>query len=599
MELPEKELKIRCRDVGASFLEVNNTVKKAIWNPIHRYDASIVVLTSDNVLRSFDLIKSYETPDQEIPLTSKPTGENTFDMTFDDFEAVSIAFGTSSDPRGRLTLYVLSREGDIYALCPFVPSSFVLTQRELEDLFDSAVASEYEYRHGEISEMVVRKHYKNQLDWSSDVWKQASTSVVETRQSIDDGSFEEYYVLESPKDLNTSRLAPSLQGPFSLNPYPEEFYYTEGVDIATIDNGACTIVCTTYSNGSILIAAQLHSVDMNWSVSEVSLDLSLVVIESVVLQEVVDFKLPSGSLKPTISVPSYSNNVFHILNSHFAHRIDISPWSEILRISLEDNDPEGLEFVSGDTAASNVTRLINVQNDGSLTRGIIDVVSDRKYTLAVTRDHVWLEACKPEQSVTLSRNLEAMVLNSGADSEPAIEQKRVKTHLDEPFEVDKLFTKILSSRIPNPKQTISLTDTISFNVDTLQYFNNVGEYFSKQLAMLQEIGLAMRNRLIDQRCELHRQLLNMKNLNTQILTLKKSNPAVQAHNVVERQLALESRAKKLLENLNKAGSKPVLQKSDQEKKWAEELERLKSQIAIPQGLESRVKTVCYFIFFSF
>lgn len=83
-----------------------------------------------------------------------------------------------------------------------------------------------------------------------------------------------------------------------------------------------------------------------------------------------------------------------------------------------------------------------------------------------------------------------------------------------------MFTKILSSRIPNPKQTISLTDTISFNVDTLQYFNNVGEYFSKQLAMLQEIGLAMRNRLIDQRCELHRQLLNMKNLNTQILTLK-------------------------------------------------------------------------------
>lgn len=85
-------------------------------------------------------------------------------MTLNEFEATSIVFGTSGDTRGSLTLYILSKEGDVYALCPFVPSTFVLTQQELEELFDSAISADYQNRSSDDDELATRKHYERQLN---------------------------------------------------------------------------------------------------------------------------------------------------------------------------------------------------------------------------------------------------------------------------------------------------------------------------------------------------------------------------------------------------------------------------------------------------
>lgn len=598
----EPELKVKCRNIGSTFFQQDITLKKVIWNPIHRYDASLVLLTSDNVIRSFDLFKSSDIPDQEISLNVLASTGNSFDVTIDEFEAVSIAFGTSSDPHGLFTLYVLSREGDIYALCPFVPENFLLTQRELEELFDSAVVAENEYRTSEDSQMNFRKHYKRQLDWASEIWKQASSSVAETRQNIHNGSFQEYYVLERPRNAPFLKSTPSLQGPFSVTPYPDEFYYTQGTDIATLDNSVGTVICTAYTNGTILTAVQFQSVDMCWSSNEQYSDLSLISIEYAPLSFLIEFnqKMRSNAdLSPKLFVAPYTSNAFYLICFGFAYRIDISPWSSLLQEAIEEESFESLSSILQSSNKSKISLLMDPRNE--FIQGIVDFFFDHKYTLTASPTSVFLDTWKENTySSSLAYTLQKMKLNadnnSGSDNPE--EFSKAITHLDASFDTQKLFSG-MSDPFPIAPQSISVKSKISFDLDTLLYFNEVGEHLSKQLTALHQSGLTMRNRLIDQRCELHRQVLNLQQLRTKTSELKEETQNTRAADILERQNNLQQRAAKLVSILANSGSKLSLQKSNQEKKWVDELERLKSQMSTPQGVEARVKAVSFLFLFFF
>lgn len=573
----------RCRDVGAVYLDTDANILKAIWNPVHRYDANLIILTSDNTVRSYDLVKSYEAPEQEVCLTlaslEVTPGVHFASAETDEFQAVSIALGTSSDPHGRFTLYVLSREGDIYAICPFTPSTFVLTQKELEVVFDSAVAAEFEYRHSEDSEMLVRRHYKRQLDWTSNLWSQASVTLVESRQNFHEETFNEYYVLQRPESFPS----PQLQGPFKISPYPEEYYYKDAADIATIDNGSCTVLCTTYSDGSVLIALQLHSIDMNWAVSDVSLDFSLEVVESISLEDVLkknNLKTPAR-FSPSISVPSYSKNTFYIINDTFAHRIDISPWSKLLNVAFQDGDPSSFAKVVDPSNSSKIICLVDQRQDNSRICGVIDFDFERKRTLTITEDHAWLDTW------------DIPVPKLRALLPPPKEPESIKTptHLDSKLDLEKLL-QCLSLDIPRPRNGVSLKDLINFDVRTLTYSHEVGNYFSVELAKLHQIGFGIHSRLIDQRCELHRQILSVKKLHSQTKALQKLDLSTKVPNLIRKQTNLEARAASLLRRLSTTGS-ISLPHSDQEKNWFSELERTKKSLSGARGLESRVNTVCF------
>lgn len=563
-------------------------VLKIIWNPIHRYDANLIVLTSDNIVRSYDLLTNNNVPEQVVQLTLSSSETTTLGVhslanEINDFEAVSIALGSSSEPYGRFTLYVLSKEGDIYALSPFIPNTFVLTQNELETVFDSAVAAEHEHRHSDSSEVIIRRHYKRQLDWASNLWSQASIAVVESRQNLLNGTFDEYYVLKKPE----TSFPPQLQGPFKICPYPDEFYYKEAIDIGTIDNGACTVVCTTYSDGSILLALQLYRIDLNWDVSEVSFDSSLDVVEFISLNQLSDPSFSRLRYSPSVFVPYNAEDYFYIINDTLAYRIDISPWSKFVTEFIHDATPQNFDEVFDSRNASKIVSLTDQKLDFSKVCGVVDVKIEKTYSITVTNDHVWVDTL-------LDSNLKPLqILFSATETEKI----KPPTHLDEKFDICSAFDK-LSFNIPRPRNGLSLKDPIGFNISTLTYSYELGVYFSEELSKLHQIGLAIHNRLIDQRCELHRQISSVRKFQERNETLVQQNPLKRVEKLAQRQSSLQDRANALLRTLSSKSS-ISLPLSNQEKSWNAELERIKSSLSGVRGLDTRVKTVSFYLFFVF
>lgn len=577
----------RCRDLSPESFEIG-AVLKVLWNPIHRYDANLIVLDSQNIIRSFDLINSYKTPDQTIDLNSHSVHPQLSE--FEAFSACSIALGTKSDPHGPFTLYVLSRDGDMYALCPFVPSTFVLTQNQLEELFDLAVAEEHEYRHSEGSELIVRKHYKRQLDWAADIWKQASLTVVETRLSEDGLKFEEFFVLQRP----STYLNPQLQGPFSFEPYPDEFYNYDAVDVETVDNGACTVILTTYSNGSILIALQVHSIDLNWAVLDASVDLTLFVIESILPAEAANY--PNNYFRPGIFVPPESKNTVYILNSRFIHRINMDAWCSQIKAALDEGVLEDVETIVQNSPSSEVTTLLQVR-DETYFGGVAEVKALVKSIIIATNDHVWLEVINEG---IIPELLAKKPLDRRDSNLSEITKKRERTYLDDPFNIDQAFKRLtLNNRqFPLPPRDISVNSPIVPDDSMLKYFDQVGEFFSAQAAQLHSIGYLMYNRLQAQRNELHRQVTKLDECYKNIIEPLKDKVSRKERlaEIISRQQKLEERLHLLHTRVSSASSNP---RSMEERKWKEELERLEKSISGTRGLESRVQNVSFFLLFFF
>lgn len=514
---------------------------------------------------------SHETPDQEVNL-EKQSSEGFSGMmglaTIEEsFTPVSICFGSSGEPHGKLTLFVLSREGDVYAVCPFVPKSFILTQNELEELFDSAVAAEFEYRHSEGSSIPVRRHYKQQLDWISELWKQMAMTIVETRSPYFGAPFEKYLVLTRPRNQSI----PEVQGPFLLEPYPEEFYLNESVDIESLNIGMLTLFCITFNNGSVLLCAQTQQVDLNWSTESIELNLGLSVIESI--------SLYNGTSKPGVCVTDPNSMGFFVMSESFVHRIDVTSWADPISSAIESGDIETFERIMENAPQSDIAWLID-QRSASRFIGLFAFHDNygQLHTAVVTDQQIWVEKWESNEAVSAI-----------AEEKSYIKEKQpseLTTYLGTPFNAERALNSIaLRPKLADSK--VLLTEKMALDWDDLTTLNGLGEFYGGELEKLHRIGLSMHGRLIDQRTELHRQLEKVAIMPDKLTAIIDDDTSERALETIERQRVLQERLDTLRSRLSDRG---IVLLSDQEKSWAGELNRLKNTITNTRGLDFRVNS---------
>jgi nucleoporin NUP82 len=117
-------------------------ITKIDWHPLGENNTSLFVLTADGLLREYDPTVDAEEPLQTLsflPLKSRIKRSNTFGANGPDYyEPISFAFGcpageTASGCRGwsdwtPLTVYGLMRSGEIFALCPVIPTKAYVAQ---------------------------------------------------------------------------------------------------------------------------------------------------------------------------------------------------------------------------------------------------------------------------------------------------------------------------------------------------------------------------------------------------------------------------------------------------------------------------------------
>lgn len=609
-------LRVRSRQVGTN---TTNKVLKVAWNPIARYDSNLIILTNDSYLRAYNLSWSYEDPEYVYCLTAQSDDNNddAFGVDYDELEdPVSFTLGSAAEPHGKFTLYVLTRSGDIFGVCPWVPSHFTMAKEEVEDMFDASVSLEYEYRQKPDSKASVRRHYKQQLAWVSQIWKQLATSMVESRLSPD-GTLHDYHILCRP-----DRPPQDAQGPFSYQPFPQTLYEGDAMDIAAVDAGAMTALAVSYSTGRVTCFLQDVSLDMKWKGSGISSDVSLATLESIQLPELSTGNA-SGSTTPnrqgqfhggygsgfnnadstngerviSLQVDPAQDLCLFALDNKQAYRIDLSSWAIPLTHAMECGDLKAVERAISDSGHADVQMLVAEQDNSGLKGfALLEDMVGSQFSVTKTNLGIWVDHWADNEAAETKNNTSALLdpkqplaltssetddSNKDLAYEPMFSKQSVEAELKSLLDgVDYVPPR------PNASAKISLAEKIPATMEGLEYFDTLTNFFYHELSKVEKAGIIMHKRLQAQRSELHRQLDELGKLSKQLKTVNENHVPHQLQDALDRQASLQKRSCDVLQKLTKSRA---LLLSEQEKKWFSELKRLQQRIYAGGGFEKRTK----------
>jgi nucleoporin NUP82 len=288
--LRETELgayKLRCFHLGPTIHCVEEAaVVSVLWHPLGEYGRCLVTVTSDAVVRLWEVNRddrsTFEQPSTAIDL-KKLANAVSADQDFSasrfgsakgftpdsvELEPAAVCFGGNGiegeNPWHAMTLWLATKGGDVYALCPLLPKRF----ETAADFIESLAA------------LVAAKRLEAQEDrtklLSSDAQGEFLSSLQDQEPMLAQGAseFEARYIYSK-----TSRPgpAPKLQGPFEIDPElddePEfaDIYVTpfeipeeQGFEDDQALPGSASLVCLLTSLSQVLMTIDFDGIDGQW-----------------------------------------------------------------------------------------------------------------------------------------------------------------------------------------------------------------------------------------------------------------------------------------------------------------------------------------------
>ncbi|KIW14843.1 hypothetical protein PV08_07628 [Exophiala spinifera] len=272
-----------------------------LWHPLASSTAStdcIVTVTAEAAVRVWELDRSnkwsFERPALAIDLRKladgvscdqdfEPSGfGKTKGFSVDDFdmEVSAACFGgrgkDDEDAWASMTLWTAMRNGDIYALCPLLPTKWKPTSTTIPSLSTNAVSRMASIA-GEHADMDERRAADQQYEWVQEIDSEEPL-LLDSTDSL--GEFEVRLRPQNPSAI------PRLQGPFAIQP-EDDASDIEISDIyvcpATIDEGDLmsgeddddfdqfashgvpfTTVCVATTDNEVWFAIDLDGVSGQW-----------------------------------------------------------------------------------------------------------------------------------------------------------------------------------------------------------------------------------------------------------------------------------------------------------------------------------------------
>lgn len=276
-----------------------SAVSSAIWHPLGVNGSSLVTVTEDSVVRVWELSAadrwSFDSPTLAIDLkkladgtyldqdfsASTSTTNTSFSPDSFDMQAVSACFGDRrSGGWSPMTLWVAMRGGDVYALCPLLPSKWAPPPTLVPALSVSIVAKVAATEDDGETSPGAKRLAQQQLDWMADLDGQDPKLI----DGLPGGVLTEVYTRPSKPGA-----VPKLQGPFYLDLAPEGLGDddTELTDILVIgekistsdlmlgedldldidedDDGlSLSVVCLLTGSGRVQIYLDMDGVEAQW-----------------------------------------------------------------------------------------------------------------------------------------------------------------------------------------------------------------------------------------------------------------------------------------------------------------------------------------------
>ncbi|KAI9822996.1 MAG: hypothetical protein M1832_002650 [Thelocarpon impressellum] len=365
-------------------------VVSALWHPLGVSGNCLVTVTAEAVVRLWEVSAenrwSFDNPTLAVDLKKLADGTSAdddfaastmgrnrgFSVDSVEMEVAAACFGGTNGGQEHgwspMTLWLAMREGDVYALCPFLPSKWQPTPTLLPSLSVSIVSRFNSLKADGAASNHDIQTCKQQYAWISELDKQEPAYLAAASEFDPDVE-----VYTRPK---TQGSLPRLQGPFLLDPMPEEgddevlltdiyavgakldddeLLYGEdgGSDFGGYgDDGlSLGVICLLTSSGRVHVCLDVDGVEGAWLPKKRSIiDAREDDVEgpSLLIFESLDTRRPDEVGEdhdwPVFSPDPHSRYSFFVTQSRVVTSFSLTTWIERLESELQSSGDAGLDF---------------------------------------------------------------------------------------------------------------------------------------------------------------------------------------------------------------------------------------------------------------
>ncbi|KAL9064155.1 MAG: hypothetical protein Q9157_007934 [Trypethelium eluteriae] len=293
---PDTSLKPKTFQLGPTAHVLDRSpIASVLWHPLGVKGNCLVTVTKDATVRLWELSRenrySFDEPALAVDLkklanatsyeedfkASRPGASRGFSPDEVEMEVAAACFGGSgaSEEHGwsSMTLWIAMTEGDLYALCPLLPSKWQPSSTQIPSLSTAVVAKTAAMNTNPASTADERRKADQQFRWFQDIDDQEPVL-------LDEGLSEPQEIYSRPESLSP---IPKLQGPFLLD--PEIDMFGDVTDIYAVapkvdddelmfeedyekfsDNEALSVavICLLTSSGYIHVCLDVDGVEAQW-----------------------------------------------------------------------------------------------------------------------------------------------------------------------------------------------------------------------------------------------------------------------------------------------------------------------------------------------
>lgn len=295
-------------------IHLDESIIQVVFNNVSKFQTEIVVLTNKSI-QTFDINHSNVSPVQTYPLISGSKFNSSFyssDSTTTIVDPVSICFQPSEDPKGDLTLMLLTADSSLYSIYPFFPNEL-------------SVSDEWLTQFSTYNSLLVQ-----------------STQNPENYSKYTTGFKIASLLQQNQKSCIISKVLPEkyqkgkVSGPLVITPFPDELYEFDARKIIPLKDDIISVLFD-----GCIIALNYQSSDlMTFHGQSFESDDKFLLIDA----QILDSK-KFGKLIDATSHPVSKDSVFAITNDDKDYKLFEVDYSKWLPLLTNDREDEFIEVV--------------------------------------------------------------------------------------------------------------------------------------------------------------------------------------------------------------------------------------------------------------
>ncbi|KAF9247172.1 hypothetical protein BU15DRAFT_84718 [Melanogaster broomeanus] len=567
-------------------------IAKIEWHPWGEAGSTLMVMHCrwKTQVREYDISVDSEEPQQVLSFIPDKKSRSYFAQDPAEREVTSFTLGKGRADWGPLTVYALTRSGDIYAICPYMPRNASIPSSYIHAL-ECFIAAKQEFLSQGISpeSSALSTLYDYQRKYVSALIKQLPQGTVFPAVSRS-------VPMHPP---HTIKSQPLRQGPFLLQPSPRTLEGSEGGDATEIaylafgETERLGIVVVTFQDGKVDVYLDVEKVEARWeSKQERSYELPmLAVYETIDLGLISMLKSLSSSSSadtllellqanhPVLLADPIHDDTIYVYHAFGVHALEFGDLLQSLATALRADDEEGAALTKT-LEKSTGTHVAPILNTFSFQRQCSNPV-----IAACIPNDVYV--CYSILILTSVFRITSFPLNLPPDDLAPVDGPPAYISLlgTDPFIPPAIFSRAAS--FPRFSSGTPMTPSREFMLtpDTLRFLGMQVTAMTTHIHSMVLAYTSVEDRLELQKTEYGRMQKKCGELLRLIELLKEKMRAVQGvreegvegrvDRVKERHKELMGRADRTLQALMMDAS-PEL--SEGETKWFEELARMKAEI---------------------